>query len=199
LKLDPKYVQAWVARGWTFVIEFQDDWTDGLDRDRMLREMDEASRRATELDERDAGAWDLRAIALGYQWRWAGAFEAVDRGLLLDPTHRSDFLFDRAWLFQMTGRSADVLQVLEEEQRTRGTVSPDVMRTLCRAYLALDRLDEAIDECERAAVVDNYWPDYLSLTAAYSLKGDMAKAAIAKSQLLHSALGFTVSRYRRKQ
>jgi TolB-like protein len=198
LKADPQYVPAWIGRGWTFVIEFENDWTDGFDRDRVVREVDEASRRATDLDDRDPRAWRLRAIALGYQWNWPGAFEAIDRGRRLDPT-RPELLFQRALFLTFTARPAEALQVIEEHNRLGGSGDPAVLRLACRAHLALGDYDTAIDECERGVAVEKQWIVYFYLTAAYSLKGDMPKAANAMAQLVKTAPGFTIARFEHKQ
>lgn len=198
LELDPRYVPAWIGRGWTFVAEFENDWTDTFDRERVVRELDEASRRAIDLDDRDARAWRLRAIALGLQWRHSGALEAIDRGRKLDPT-RADLVFQRALVLFFMGKPKEVLETIDEHNALGASGDPAVLRLACNASLMLGRYDEAIEQCERAVALENYWPAYLTLTATYSLSGDMVRAANARSQLLQSAPGFTISRLKRKQ
>ena len=52
-----------------------------------------------------------------------------------------------------------------------------------RLPLSLGRYDDAILPAESLAFVD-YWVRLLYLVAAYAQKGDLAKAAVAKTELL---------------
>jgi class 3 adenylate cyclase/TolB-like protein len=194
LQVDPTYAAAWAGRAWTFLLEYDYDFSDAFDGERLLRELDEASRRAIELDDKYWFSLRVRTQALAAQFRWSGALEANDRARALDPTRRG-FLFDRAYILTMMGRPEEVLRVMEEYKKLGGTA--DFMS--CRARLVLGPLDAAIDECERAVVSEPYYVGYLYLTAAYTLQGDTVKADSARKQLLQRAPGFTISRYRAKK
>ena len=54
----------------------------------------------------------------------------------------------------------------------------------CSAHLNLGEYDEAIATCEKALALEENWLKYLFLLGALAQKGDMAKAAVAKAQLL---------------
>lgn len=51
---------------------------------------------------------------------------------------------------------------------------------------------EAALECERSAALDQWYEDQMLLTAIHAQKGDAAKAAIARAELLKSQPGMTI-------
>ena len=60
----------------------------------------------------------------------------------------------------------------------------------------LGHTDEAIATCEKAAGLARHFLVQLYLVAAYANKGDMAKAAAAKVQVLKMAPDYTIARMR---
>jgi tetratricopeptide (TPR) repeat protein len=64
----------------------------------------------------------------------------------------------------------------------------------CFAHLLLGRYELAIADCERAKGLNvrNVWTDVV-LAAAYAQRGDMAKAAIAKAEVLRQQPGWTIA------
>ena len=192
---DPALVAAWVGHQWTLEAELWTDFAAGRNA-RLIAEMDSDSRRAIALDDRDPRAWLARADALANQWQWQAAFEANDRALALDP---SRFSLQRAWLYVMSGRSAEALQEIARRNSMVGTPDSRFLLLSCHARVHLARYDEALAECERAVASDNdYWV-FLDLTAAYAQTGDTARASAAKAQLLKRAPDFTISRLEAKQ
>jgi tetratricopeptide (TPR) repeat protein len=65
--------------------------------------------------------------------------------------------------------------------------SPDVasyLRVKCDAYLLLGNYDEAIAACEKSLALQDSWIPRMDLVAAYAQKGDMAKTAEAKAEVM---------------
>jgi tetratricopeptide (TPR) repeat protein len=65
-------------------------------------------------------------------------------------------------------------------------------RHLCIVRLLLGRYDEAVEACEKAGGLDNWYEDQLWLIAAYAQRGDLAKAARAMSVLRQQQPGLTI-------
>lgn len=194
LRVDPRLVGALIGQVWTIVNLL--DLDPQADRDRLLQEMDEYSLRAVAADSSDPRAWLARAIALRNQWRWNEAFEALSETLRIDPG-RSDVYLERAFIMGLTGRFAEGLEQFDNSIAVdpRQAADGSLLRGRCRLHLFLGHYDEAITACERAAALENSWPTYLYLTAAYAQKDQMAKASVAKSQLLKFQPGFTIARF----
>ncbi|MEO6065331.1 MAG: TIR domain-containing protein [Lysobacterales bacterium] len=192
LRLDPSYVPALLALGYTIRRQLQDD--PSADPERLIKEMDEVSARAVAADRDDPRVWDLRALALYRQMRWDGAFEANAEALRIDP-YRNASLAWRAYLMNYSGQPGEALPLLEQAIALDPR-SPDMANYLQfqgRAYLALGRYDEAIAACERSLALHEFWACELYLVAAYAQKGDMTKAAVAKAQLLKLRPGMSIA------
>src|SRR5207248_7792253 len=68
------------------------------------------------------------------------------------------------------------------------------MQFECRANLSLGRYDDAIAACERSTALADYWIPHAYLVAAYTHKGDVAKAAAEKAELLKQQPGISIAR-----
>jgi tetratricopeptide (TPR) repeat protein len=99
IRLDPALLAALLGRGFNVIAELEQD--PGSDRDRLVDEAIALSARALDLDSADPRAWELRAIALGWQGNLAAALEAEAKERQLDPTSRFNAL---AWLMVMSGQ-----------------------------------------------------------------------------------------------
>ena len=96
-----------------------------------------------------------------------------------------------------TGRPEDALPLLEKAT----ALNPgdrDGVRLItqfqCRANLNLGRYDDAIAACERSTALIDYWIPHVYLVAAYTQKGDAAKAAAEKAELLKQQPGMSIAR-----
>jgi tetratricopeptide (TPR) repeat protein len=125
------------------------------------------------------------ATSLSSQWQWEGALEANTEALRIDP-YRNITLKDRGRLLLLTGRSQEALPLIEQAIALDPR-SPDVasyLRVKCDAYLLLGKYDDAIAACEKSLALQDSWLPYVDLVAAYAQKGDMAKTAVAKAEVL---------------
>src|SRR5204862_6977809 len=69
----------------------------------------------------------------------------------------------------------------------------------CRANLILGRYDDAIAACERSTALIDYWIPHVYLVAAYTQKGDAAKAAAEKAELLKQQPGMSIARLKARR
>jgi len=184
LRLDPGLAEALKGLGRTLHRQLTDD--PAVDRERAVKELDNVSRRAIKADRHDPNSWQLRDLALEAQWQWEGALEANTEALRIDP-YRNITLKDRGRLLLLTGRAEQALPLIEQAIAL-DPGSPDVasyFRVKCDAYLLLGSFDEAIATCEKSLALQDSWLPHLDLVAAYAQKGDMAKAAMAKTEVLN--------------
>ena len=196
LHLDPNWVLALVGR--TNILNGELDVDPHPDRDRIAREMDEFSSRATKLDPTDPQAWSARSLALAIGHRWNAALEAIDQAIRFDP-YGSGHYADKAWLMNMNGQPAKALPLIDQAIALKPRSIAYAMRVVCEAHLFLGHTEEVITTCEKAAGLDNNWGVQLFLVAAYANKGDLSKAAAAKAQVLKTVPGYTISQLRAKR
>ena len=183
LQHDSGSAPALIGLFWTIWRQRIDD--PSADREQLLKELDDVSKRAVRADRDDPRVWSLRAYALKVQFQWDGAFEANAEGLRIDP-YRTISLEDRADLLISTGRAEEALRVLDQAIALdpRSPAVPHHLQIQCWGYLLLGRYDSAISACEKALAHEDDWRRRIYLVAAYAQKGDMAKAAVEKAELL---------------
>jgi adenylate cyclase len=193
LRLDSGSAEALMSVGWTLDSQLDND--PAVDHDRVVKELDEISSRAIRADRDNPNAWILRERALWRQWRWNEAFEANAEALRIDP-YRNATLGDRGLLLNFTGRPEEALPLLEQAIALdpRGPGVAGYLQYQCRAYLVLGRYDDAILSCQKSLTLEDHWIRYLYLVAAYAQKGDLAKAAVAKTELLKRQPGMSIAR-----
>src|SRR4029079_11624738 len=163
-----------------------------------------AALKAIALDEKDAEAHCYLSEAKRVlDWDLEGADAELKRALQLDPNSAPAHLFSGLHpLFR--GELKDGLQlILEAEKLDPG--SPITSYVATAAYLANDRIDDAISEGQRTLLLDpNYFYLDSNLAAAYRDKGNFAEAIAlyAKSQdathLPSSGLAITYTRMGRQ-
>jgi len=165
--------------------------------EQTVRELNDLSNRAISLDRDDPRVWAMRSHALMLQGQWQRALEANAEALRIDP-YRSGVVGNQGFLLLLTGRPAEALLALDRAIALDPR-SPDVANHLqlqCSAHLNLGQLDEAIAACEKALALEENWLKYLFLLGALAQKGDMAKAELAKAQLLKLEPDISIARLR---
>jgi len=164
----------------------------------------EAALKALALDEKDAEAHCYLSEAKRVlDWDLAGADAELKRALQLDPDSAPAKLFSGLHpLFR--GELKDGLRLVLEAQKL-DPVSPITSYVATAAYLANDRVDDAIVEGQRTLQLDpNYFYLDSTLAAAYREKGnfDEAIALYTKAQeathLPSSGLAITYARMGRE-
>ncbi len=172
LEKDPTFSRAWtgIAKVWYFLA---DVYVKPLEAYPASKE---AALKAIALDEKDAEAHCYLSEAKRVlDWDLAGADEELKRALQLDPNSASAHLFSGLHpLFH--GELKDGLQLILEAEKL-DPVSPVTSYVATAAYLANDRIDDAITEGQRTLQLDpNYFYLDSVLAAAYREKGNFPEA-----------------------
>jgi serine/threonine protein kinase/Flp pilus assembly protein TadD len=200
LEKDPTFSRAWtgIAKVWYFLA---DVYVKPLGAYPLSRE---AAMKAIELDEKDAEAHCYLSEAKRVlDWDLAGADDELKRALQLDPNSAPAHLFSGLHpLFR--GNLKDGLQLILEAEKL-DPVSPITSYVATAAYLANDRIDDAVIEGQRTLQLDpNYFYLDSVLAAAYREQGkfDEAIALYTKAQeathLPSSGLAITYARMGRE-
>jgi TolB-like protein/cytochrome c-type biogenesis protein CcmH/NrfG len=164
----------------------------------------EAALKAISLDEKDAEAHCYLSEAKRVlDWDLAAADAELKRALQLDPNSAPAHLFSGLHpLFR--GELKDGLQLILEAEKL-DPVSPITSYVATAAYLANDRLDDAITEGQRTLQLDpNYFYLDSDLAAAYREKGSFPEAialytkAQEATHLPSSGLAITYTRMGRE-
>jgi len=197
---DPTFSRAWtgIAKVWYFLA---DVYLKPLEAYPLSRE---AAMKAVELDERDAEAHCYLSEAKRVlDWDLAGADAELKRALQLDPNSASAHLFSGLHpLFR--GELKDGLRLILEAQKL-DPVSPIASYVATAAYLANDRVDDAVVEGQRTLQLDpNYFYLDSVLAAAHREKGNFPEAialytkAQEATHLPSSGLAITYTRMGRE-
>jgi tetratricopeptide (TPR) repeat protein len=196
LRLDPDFSYALLmqAANWDLL----NDVDPNSDRERMVREMDELTLRAINLDPTNPQAWSARAGALANAGRWSAAFEANERRISLDPFSPAPYEYT-AWLMSLTGRPAEALPLVNRALSLDPESVGWAMRFACEADLLLGRFDDAVSACEKAGGTNSDWFITSYLAAAYANRGDVGKATVAKDAILRTVPGYTIAQVRAKR
>lgn len=192
LQLDAEHVPALAGLAYANAV-LADRIHDETERAARLRRAEELSARAVALDANDAESWGIRSAVLQHAHKFDAAFEAAERGLQLNPYY-SELHGQRGLLLINAGRAEEALPSIDRAIRLN-PVSDAVgvhLNMRCRALLYLGRYAEAIDACQRATTSAPDWPDYMLLTAAYAMAGDMTRAATARTELLRREPRFSI-------
>ncbi|MFL6553956.1 MAG: protein kinase domain-containing protein, partial [Chthoniobacterales bacterium] len=197
---DPTFARAWtgIAKVWYFLA---DVYVKPLDAYPASKE---AALKAIALDEKDAEAHCYLSEAKRVlDWDLVGADAELKRALELDPNSAPAHLFSGLHpLFR--GDLKNGLRLVLEAQRSN-PVSPITSYVTAAAYLANDRVDDAIVEGQRTLQLDpNYFYLDSVLAAAYREKGNFDDAiglytkAEEATHLPSSGLAITYARIGRK-
>jgi eukaryotic-like serine/threonine-protein kinase len=172
LEKDPTFSRAWtgIAKVWYFLA---DVYVKPLEAYPASRE---AALKAIALDEKDAEAHCYLSEAKRVlDWDLAGEDAELQRALQLDPNSAPAHLFS-ALLPLFRGELKEGLQFVLDAEKL-DPVSPIISYVATAAYLANDRIDDAIMEGQRTLQLDpNYFYLDSDLAAAYREKGNFVEA-----------------------
>jgi adenylate cyclase len=194
LRLDPNLVPALVILT-RFLIQ-QIDYDNQVDRERIVRRIDDLTGKAVRLNDTQPASWVLRSVALMFMGRFDAAMEASARALRLEP-FSSGLLLHHAALTTLIGRPADAMTLIEQALAQDPQV--DVFSIVGEANLLLGNYEAAVASCEKARALsnDNLMVE-LVLAAAYGHLGDTRNAAEARAQLLRAVPGYSIAIHRSK-
>jgi tetratricopeptide (TPR) repeat protein len=172
LEKDPTFSRAWtgISKVWYFLA---DVYVKPLEAYPISKE---AALKALTLDEKDAEAHCyLSETKRVLDWDLAGAEAELNRALQLDPNSAPAHFF-LALLPLFRGQLQEGLRLVLEAKKL-DPLSPIISYVATAAYLANDRIDDAITEGQWTLQLDpNYFYLDSNLAAAYREKGNFAEA-----------------------
>ena len=197
LRLDPDLVPALL--GVNDSLDGQLDVANSAERERIIRRMDEVTRRAVNLKGAAPETWAERSGVLMLMGRWDAALEANARAVQLDPG-AAWLVARRAWTMSMIGKPDEALKLVDQAIAMDPPGSWWQLRVGCEAQLLAGHYDQAIVECEKAAgrTGSDFDIAYF-LAAAYGHKGLTEKAADERAKILNRSPGFTIAELRAKR
>ena len=197
---DPTFSRAWtgIAKVWYFLA---DVYVKPLDAYPASKE---AALKAIALDEKDAEAHCYLSEAKRVlDWDLAGADAELKRARQLDPNSAPAHFFS-ALLPLLRGELKEGLQLVLDAEKL-DPVSPITSYVATAAYLANDRIDDAVIEGQRTLQLDpNYFYLDSVLAAAYRERGNFPEAialytkAQEATHLPSSGLAITYTRMSRE-
>ena len=194
LRLDPNLVTALIGRAGTSIEITRLD--PRADRDALLREADQLTNRALELDSGDPRVWELRGWVLAVQRRSEESLTAFRESLRIAP-NRSSTIIDMAIALIWSGRAEESLRWIDEAlEHENGQMLAELYERKCYANMLLGRYGAAVPACEKSVALGANATTYLYLTAVYAQLGQTAKASSVKDQLLRRWPDFTLERWR---
>jgi adenylate cyclase len=194
LAVDPNHVMALKAQ--LVLLYAYLDLDPNMALDQIAVEADGFAKRALQLDPTSPEVWYLRADSLRYLRRWNAAIEASDQAIKRDP-YEPFYYTVKAYLMILTGKPADGL-VLTDRALALNPDNPSVhLLVQCYALLLLGQPSRAIQACERASGLVDYWGTQAYLVAAFANQGDVERAAAAVRALEKGAPGYTIARAKR--
>jgi adenylate cyclase len=194
LQREPNLVPALVGLAGVLDQELESDIH--VDHDRLVRRMDDLTSRAVQLNDAQPTTWVFRSLALMYMGQWNAALEASAKAIQLEPDS-SGLISNHAELMTLAGRPAEALTLVDQAIALDPPGGYMQMRPACEAHLLLGQYEQAITVCEKIKGLNREdWMVDLLLAAAYAHKGDTAKAAAAKAEVLRRVPGYTIATLR---
>jgi eukaryotic-like serine/threonine-protein kinase len=172
IAIDPNYALAYSGLAFNYIN--QEDWH--LPPNEGVPKAKEAAKRALAIDDSDAGAHLVLAIAAyWYDWEWAAAEREFRRSIELNPNSSDAYWYYGWFLASMRRNDQAIAEVKRSQQIDPLTVFPTAgVGTL---YLFTRQWDPAIEQLHHAIAIDpNFWFSYSFLGRAYEQKGKLPEA-----------------------
>ena len=201
LRVDPNFVPALLSVLSTVYNQYDDLAADRSQYAQQIDEVDKLTGRAVAIDPNDASAWFVRSQVLVDLKRLDEALAANAKAEGLDPFNPT-FTANRANILLLSGRPDEALPLAEQAVALdRGLLGEEAfsLGVLCWSNVLLGRYGEALQACEKAAARDDSWSNQVWLVAGYAQQGNMAKASIAKMELLKRQPRFTIEKIRSRE
>ncbi|MBT8363818.1 MAG: tetratricopeptide repeat protein [Deltaproteobacteria bacterium] len=175
IELDPQYGAAYAGLGWTHFRNVSDGWTEFIEQ--ALQLAVDLARKALELDDAMASAYNLLGSVHIFQGQYELAINEMHRAIKLNPNNSESHAI-LGWGLLWFGRTDEAIQALEKtirlDVRSKQVVS---LFHLGLAYYLKGKYHKALDRLEKGVVQD---PDYIgyhiALAATYAQLGRTADA-----------------------
>ncbi len=146
IELDPSYARAYASLAWTYLIEYDNQWTS--DPRATLAQARTLAQRGVEINP----ASHTNHLTLGLVHQWSGhlqdAIRAFERGLRLNPNDVDAYGF-LAYAHCFNGASDTAIDLMEEASRRNPNLSPWARGVVVVAHVIAERYQAAVDAMER--------------------------------------------------
>ena len=194
IELDPQYAAAYAGLGWTHFRNVSDGWTEFIDQ--ALQQAVDLARKALELDDAMASAYNLLGSAHIFQAQYELAINELHRAIKLNPNNSESHAL-LGWVLLWSGQTDEAIQALEKTIRLDVRSKQVVfLFHLGLAYYLKGQYQKAMAVLEEALVQD---PDYIgyhiALAATYAQLGRTADAQREAANTLQRNPFFEVGSY----
>lgn len=132
--------------------------------------------KALELDPRNPAAYRDRGLVYGRMGQWPKALMDLEEALRLVPGNGELLALRGAALVQV-GRAEEGVKDLEEGLRKTKRPNPALLTVLAQGYMELNRLEEALEQVEKALALNPEATEARALKAAIHLRrGEVEEA-----------------------
>jgi adenylate cyclase len=194
IELDPQYGAAYAGLGWTHFRNVSDGWTEFIDQ--ALQQAVDLARKALELDDAMASAYNLLGSVHIFQGQYELAINEMHHAIKLNPNNSESHAI-LGWVLLWSGRTDEAIQALEKTIRLDVRSKQVVfLFHLGLAYYLKGQYQKAMAVLEEAVVHD---PDYIgyhiALAATYAQLGRTADAEREVANTLRRNPFFEVGSY----
>jgi len=194
IEIDPDYVQARVRLGFLYYEKWV-VW--GLQRDANMALAIKQANRAVEIDEREANAHILLALAYQDLRRFEDASAAVEKAIALEPRGAEAFHMLGRYLY-FAGQLEKSIWYLERAHRSDPLSPPSSIAMLASAYVSARHFEDAERIIQRGMERDpNFAAYYAVLAILHASAGEPEEAGRAAAKLLSINPNFTIRAFMR--
>jgi tetratricopeptide (TPR) repeat protein len=193
LELDQTYAGAYAGLGWTYWIEWFQQWN--LDRAQSLDRAVELAQRAVALDNTLSMPHRVLANVYVFNKQHDQAIVEAERAIALAPNDATGYL-TLGWILAYAGRAEEAIGLTEKAIRLNPRY-PVYLNNLGWAYRVAGRYEEALAPLKKVlTLTPNFATAHLNLAACYVELGrqEEARAAVAEALRLNPTFSLEKAR-----
>ncbi len=175
IELDPRYTNAYVGLGQTYLTAAAYGWTEFSDL--ALQRTQDLAQKALRLNETNASAHSLLGSVYRYRMQYDLAIKEYARAIELNPNDAQSHA-ERGAILNYIGQTDEAIEALETALRFNPHMGPGDYMQLGHAYYLKERYQDAIEIMERGL---SWYPNnvyiHIPLAAAYAQSGKLKDAA----------------------
>jgi adenylate cyclase len=195
LELDPAYVSAYAALGWTHFWDARFGWSE--QKDASLEKALVYAEKAISLNDEIEDAHLLLAAVHLLRQNWEKATEEAERAIALNP-NGADAYSVIAGIVSCCGKWEEGIMYAKKAIRLNPFPPVHYYHWLGRAYFMTGQYAEAIDTWKKALYINpDYLPAHAFLASCYISMGRRNESGASVAEVLRIDPDFTISSYAR--
>lgn len=177
LDLDPRNAAAFATLALSYVHEYESTWSEAPQA--AVERAYELAREAVALDETDSNAHRAFAYAAIYRGLWEIASREIERAIVLNPNHYSNFCV-KSWFLLFSGQLVAALACLDEGLRLNPFAPDNCYLSIGIAQYTVRRYAEAAQTFGRMSSWDTLRHTGLAACHGQLARDEEARAAAAR-------------------